>query len=240
MPAPPRRTRRTDWRQGGRAVSYWDVSVLVATAVSGAIGLIGATLTRSIQEPWAQSASVVALWAGMLGAVVIAFSRARPAGLLRLRLVDLVWGLGVGIVLRAAEGITSGANTAAFPASDSSASGLSANALRDAFAAGLAGPLVEEFFFRAVLLVVLFQCFRRSLGYVAAGVTSLFASTGAFVCMHAVFSTLSLSDGVQLAILAVACSSLVLLTGRIWGAVLTHLTYNGTLLLIGLMGAILV
>ncbi len=192
-----------------------------------------------VTAPWAPTVSLLALWAGLLGAVVWAFVRARPAGILTFRPTDLVWGLGVGLGLRLVQGLLSDANSAPFPASASFFGLLSVGNAGDIFAAGFAGPVIEEFFFRAVLLVALYQLFRRSLGHVAAGVTATLASAGAFICLHAAFGALSLSDGLQLFLVGVACSGLVIMTGRIWGAVLAHIVYNFSFVLLGVLGTAL-
>lgn len=237
--APRRHRRRTDWRQGGRAVSRWDTSVLAAVGIGGGAGVVVAGLVARIPAPWAPAVSLLVLWAGMLAAVAFAFTRARPAGLLALRPTDLVWGVGVGLALRAAQGFASGANSAPFPSSNVKTGEGPAELLGDALAAGLAGPFVEEFFFRAVLLVALFQLLRRNLGYVAAALTATLVSAGAFICLHAAFASLSLADGLQLFFVGAACAALVVLTGRIWGAVLAHVVYNVTFVLLGLIGVAL-
>lgn len=239
LAAPRRHRRRTDWRLGGRAVSRWDTSVLVSAAVGGGIGVLAAVLVARISAPWAPTVSLLALWAGLLGAVVWAFIRARPAGILTFRPTDLVWGLGVGLGLRLLQGLSSDANSAPFPSSASFSGILSAGNVPDFFTAGFAGPVIEEFFFRAVLLIALYQLFRRSLGHVAAGVTAAFTSAGAFICLHAAFGALTLSDGLQLFLVGVACSGLVIMTGRIWGAVLAHIVYNVSFVLLGVLGTAL-
>lgn len=213
--------------------------MLVSAAVGGGIGVLAAVLMARIAAPWAPTVSLLTLWAGLLGAVVWAFVRARPAGILTFRPTDLVWGLGVGLGLRIIQGLSSDANSAPFPSSASFSGMLSVGNAGDAFAAGLAGPVIEEFFFRAVLLVALYQLFRRSLGHVAAGVTATLASAGAFICLHAAFGSLTLSDGLQLFLVGVACSGLVIMTGRIWGAVLTHIVYNVSFVLLGILGTAL-
>ena len=192
-----------------------------------------------VTAPWAPTVSLFALWAGLLGAVVWAFVRARPAGILVFRPTDLVWGLGVGLGLRLVQGLLSDANSAPFPSSASFFGMLWVGNAGDVFAAGFAGPVIEEFFFRAVLLVALYQLFRWSLGHVAAGVTATLASAGAFICLHAAFGALSLSDGLQLFLVGVACSGLVIMTGRIWGAVLAHIVYNVSFVLLGVLGTAL-
>ncbi|WP_295844826.1 CPBP family intramembrane metalloprotease [uncultured Microbacterium sp.] len=213
--------------------------MLLAAAVGGGIGVLAAVLVARISALWAPTVSLLALWAGLLGAVVWAFVRARPAGILTFRPTDLVWGLGVGLGLRLLQGLSSGANSAPFPSSTSFSGILPVGDVPDVFTAGFAGPVIEEFFFRAVLLIALYQLFRRSLGHVAAGVTAIFTSAGAFICLHAAFGALTLSGGLQLFLVGVACSGLVIMTGRIWGAVLAHIVYNVSFVLLGVLGTAL-
>ncbi len=148
-----------------------------------------------------------------------AFARARPAGLLRIRFTDLLWGLSLGLALRALQGWASGADMTAFP-SASSTPGVPSRTwwLTEFFPAGFMGPVVEEFFFRAVVLVVVYQVFRRSVGMTAAAVTALLVSAGLFVLLHGMRGSLPLTDGIMLFAIGAVCGLLVLLTGRLWGA----------------------
>lgn len=237
-PRSAHRRRRTDWRQGGQAVRRWDTAVIASVAIGGGFGIIVAGLLNGIHQSGWSAASLVALWTGLLGAVTFAFSRARPAGLLRFRPIDLVWGAGVGLALRITQGIVSDANNSPFPSSSST---VDMSSLDDfnVLAAGLVGPVIEELLFRAVLVVTIFAMLRRSVGPVAAAVTATLASAGSFVCLHVAFAPLTLIDGLQLFLVGVACSLLVLLTGRVWGAVLAHVFYNLGFVVLGVLGAAL-
>lgn len=213
--------------------------MIVSAAVGGGVGVLAAVLVARVPAPWAPTVSLLALWAGLLGAIAWAFVRSRPAGILGFRPTDLVWGLGVGLGLRIVQGQVSDANSSPFPSSASFSWILSMGGANDVLAAGFAGPVIEEFFFRAVLLIALYQLFRRSLGHLTAGLTATLASAGAFIFLHAAFGALTLSYGLQLFLLGVACSGLVLLTGRIWGAVLAHVAYNFSFVLLGVLGTAL-
>ncbi|MDF2045933.1 CPBP family intramembrane metalloprotease [Microbacterium sp. Kw_RZR3] len=111
--------------------------------------------------------------------------------------------------------------------------------LTTATSAGVIAPVVEEFFFRAVVLVATYQLLRRSTGAPAAAVTSALVSAGGFVLLHAAFSAEGLTDGIQLFIVGATCSALVLLTGRIWGAVVVHIAYNVSFLALVVLGSVL-
>lgn len=182
----------------------------------------------------------VPLWVGLAVATVVALRRARPAGLLRLRLSDVVWGVGLGLGLRTLQGMLSGSASLPFPRWGAGAIWQTPKGwMAEILAPLIVGPLVEEFAFRAVLLVAVFEMLRRSGGSMAAGVTALFVSTGAFVCLHAAFSPLTLLAGLQLFAVGAACALLVLLTGRVWGAVFLHVFYNATFLALMTVGAVL-
>jgi membrane protease YdiL (CAAX protease family) len=213
--------------------------LLVVILASAGIGAFGSYLLARIDSNIAQMLSGIALWTGLLGAVVYAMSRAIPASLLAIRAPDILWGVGLAAALRYLGGILSGADSATFP---SLAIGPNSNALREFFTElglrGVGGPLMEELYFRAVLLVVVFQLLRRSTGSIGAGIAASFVSMGAFVCIHALYAPVTLMEGLQLSILALACSSLVLLTGRMWGAVILHVSYNVSFLVLQGMGTL--
>jgi len=211
--------------------------VLSVTAVSLGLGVVAAATVGRLGTSWASLASTATLWASFAAAIAYALVRARPAGLLRFRPIDLLWGVSVGLGLRALEGWLSGSMSSAFPTAGTLDGTVPANWWwMTALPGGLLGPLVEEFLFRAVILVSVFQAFRRWAGQQAAGVTALLTSAGAFVLLHAAFSPTALADGVQLFLVGAVCSLAVLLTGRIWGAVLIHLVYNASFLLLVIVG----
>lgn len=239
-PVATRRRRRNDWRLGGQAVSSWGIASL-----SWSVGLVGtaaaaAVLVDRTDLPWSSPASLGLLWAGMVLAIFRAFRRGRPAGLLRFRATDLIWGVGIGLAARLFAGALSDANQSPFPGAGMSH--VETSELSDLVGigiAGLGGAIVEEAFFRAVVLVAIFETFRRSVGSVAAGVTAGLGSAGAFVVLHGVFDSLTLSDGFIFFLLGIAGSCVVLLTGRLWGTIALHLTYNASYLALITMGALL-
>ncbi|WP_269453427.1 CPBP family intramembrane glutamic endopeptidase [Microbacterium testaceum] len=182
----------------------------------------------------------MALWAGLGLPVVVALRRARPAGLLRVRSIDLLWGLGVGGGLRLLQGWLSGAGYSTFPSLPSSPDSTAWGWLWSyGVPSILVAPVIEEFFFRAVILVGVYQLLRRGVGPLAAATTALLTSAGGFVLLHSAFSSLSLADGVQFFAVGAACALVVLLSGRIWGAVLAHLVYNASFMALAVVGTIL-
>ncbi|MEV8239982.1 CPBP family intramembrane glutamic endopeptidase [Microbacterium testaceum] len=191
------------------------------------LGLVSATTISASNAPLGGVLSAVAMWVCMGGAVIFAFTRGRPAGLMRLRAIDLLWGASFGLGLRLLQGGLSGSGAEPFPSAATLDGSLS---LEWWFTTGLASggiaPFVEEFFFRAVVLIAIYQVLRRAVGGVAAGFTATLASAGGFVLFHAAFNPATLVDSIQLFAVGAVCGVLVLLTGRIWGAVLVHICYN--------------
>ncbi|WAC68499.1 CPBP family intramembrane glutamic endopeptidase [Microbacterium sp. SL75] len=186
---------------------------------------------------WAPEASLLTLWAGMGVAICAAIARARPAGLLRFKATDILWGVGVGLLLRTGAGAISGVNISSFPTTGSLDGSVPIRWWwTQAVPAALVAPVVEELFFRAVVLVAVYQILRRSVGPLTAGLTAALSSAGTFVLLHAAFAAVEFVSGLELFALGMVCSATVLLTGRIWGAVLIHAVYNATFVALTLIG----
>lgn len=235
------RTRRpADWRWENEASGKWDWHVL---AVTCSVGLCGTWLSLALlrfPQSWAAPLSLSVMWIGLIGAVVFAFARSRPPGLLRFSYRDILWGVLFGCTLRIVQGIMDQANLRSFPGSGAPyQAGIDQWLINHALPSGLMGPVVEELFFRAVILVSVFQILRYHSGLASAALAAALASAGAFVLLHAAFAPLSLRDGLQYFLLSLLCSLLVLSTGRIWGAVVLHVVYNSTFLGLSLVGALL-
>lgn len=234
------RRRRDDWRVGGCEVHRWDFRVLMVAVSCAGLGMVGAGTAGWLSGSRTSLSPTAALWGGLTAAVLFAFVRGRPAGLLRWKGVDLLWGISLGLILRLIAGALTSADSLIFPSADgpggvSTLPWWSIHALP----AVLVGPLVEEFFFRAVLLVVLYQLLRRAVGVRAGGTIALFFTMAAFLVLHALFSPLAVVDGFLLLLVALTCGLLVLLTGRIWPAVLTHMVYNVCYIALVLIGSVL-
>lgn len=203
--------------------------MLLAIAFVGlGLGVLGALLVEQFAPEEGQGIlSSLALWLGMGLPVVYALVRSRPAGLLRLRAADLLYAAVLGLLLRMLQGAVVGEQP--FPTVMTLEGAIPASWWwTQALPAVVVSPLVEEFFFRAVLLVAVFAMLRKAAGRPAAGFAAAMVSTGLFVLLHAVDGALPLSEAVPLVAVGLVCSLLVLLTGRIWGAVLVHGVYNLT------------
>jgi membrane protease YdiL (CAAX protease family) len=235
--------RRTDWRLGGRTTSRWRERVLGVALLSLGFGLLGGhAITSFIGAGWAGLAATLLLWIAMAGPVVWALGRSRPVGLLQFRAQDLLFGIAFGVVLRTVQGWTDVATggSGAFPSYPTIGGAPPQGWVFDWVIAPLVvAPVVEEFYFRAVVLVCVFTMLRRAFGALTAGLVAALVSAGLFVFVHGLVGALTTDEVISLSLLGLACSLLVLLTGRIWPAVLLHVVYNGSYVVLALTGTFL-
>lgn len=237
-----RRLKRSprEWRLGGRSARLWDASVFSVCLGALGVGLTSSLGLKLVASSWAGTLSLLTLWLCLGAAIAFALRRTRPKALLQFRPTDILWGVGMGLLLRVTQGIFSGANASPFPSVQVGGDGVAPPGTFLSLALpAVAAPLIEEFFFRAVLLVTIFQILRRPVGVISAAITALIGSSGAFLLLHAMYAPLSPLDSAQLFLVGVGCGLVVMLTGRIWGAVLTHFVYNLTFLALILVGTIL-
>ena len=247
--AAPRRSRRsshearTDWRLGGRTVYRWREGLLAIALISlGAGVLLGSLIAAVWDSPWTAASATAIVWIGMLLPVVWAFTRSRPIGLLRLRAVDALYGVVLGALLRTTQGWIEGLDgtPAEWPGLVQVGGSIPLSSMVvDVVGPVVVAPVVEEFFFRAVVLVSLYTVLRRPFGKLTAGMVAALGSTALFVVMHGISGAADVSGVVSLSLLGLACALLVLLTGRIWGAVLVHVVYNASYVALALLASAL-
>jgi membrane protease YdiL (CAAX protease family) len=234
--------RRTDWRLGGRTVHPWRAGVLAVALIGVGLGVVVGTLVTVLLPSAGGLAATAVLWLGMLVPIVWAFTRSRPAGLLRFRFLDLLWGVGLGLILRMVQGwlAVAAGGSGALPSYPSIGGSLPAGFLfSDVLAPVVIAPVLEEFFFRAVVLVSVYTLLRRAVGHVMAGSCAVVVSTGVFVLLHSLTGGLGVDEVISLSSLGLVCGFLVVLTGRIWPAVLVHVVYNGSFVVLALAGTFL-
>ncbi len=221
----------------------WREQLLAVALLSlGASVLLASLVVTVWDSPWAAPAATAVIGIGMLAPTVWAFTRSRPVGLLRFRALDLLYGVMLGVFLRMLQGwiASAGGTPAAFPSFVRLDGGLTPSTLIvEAVAPVVAAPVIEEFFFRAVVLVSLYTALRRPFGKFAAGLVSALASTALFVLLHGIWAGPDAGAIVALSALGIACALLVLLTGRIWAAVLAHAVYNGAFVALAVLGTVL-
>lgn len=235
------RTSTRTWREGSRTARYWDAKLIGWAALSVSLGVITAALVARLVPGLAGALlSALAMWAGVAVVIVIAFRRGRPRGLLRFRSVDLLYAVVFGIALRAVQGWfgMAAGDSGAFPSYPSVDGALPRLWwFTDGVAPVVIAPVLEELLFHGVLLVAVYRIARRGL---EGATLALIASTAAFVAVHAVTSGVARWDEtVSLTFVGLTCGLLVLLTGRIWGAVLTHMVFNGAWVMLALVGTLL-
>ena len=208
-------------------------------------GILLSTLAdRLVGGALGSALSIAALWGGMLAAIILAFVRSRPRMLLRFHPFDLLYGIVLGVLLRFTQGFLeiAGTGTAAWPTAGTLDGSLPASFWFDGVLAPVViAPLLEEFFFRAVLLVAIFTAVRRMTNSRSwAGFAAIAVTTLLFIGLHLVFDIYTWWSVATLGIVGLVCAGLVVATSRIWGAVLTHIVFNGVavaMLLVGTVGA---
>ncbi|MGZ0711688.1 CPBP family intramembrane glutamic endopeptidase (plasmid) [Coraliomargarita sp. W4R53] len=241
-PAEYQHVARTDWREGGRTVRRWRERTLAVAFISlGAGVLAAAAIETMIDASWTPLAATGLIMLGMAVPVVWAFTRSRPAGLLRFRAVDLLYAVVLGTMLRIASGWLEVAlgGTGAFP-SYTTVNGTFGGSwmLTEVVAPAVVAPLVEEFFFRAVLLVSLYTVLRRPVGSAAAAITAVVVSSAVFMLVHTLTMDLPTATVLSIGMLGAVCSIVVMLTGRIWGAVLIHAVFNASYIALAIIGTL--
>jgi hypothetical protein len=240
-----RRRPRTPrvWLQGGTTTRPWGWLLIGWAIVSlGAGVLIATAATEFIGGVLGGWIGTIALWVAMIAPAVYAFTRSVPRGLLRFRWTDVLFGLVFGVLLRIISGWLDQAasGTSTFPAYPTVDGALAADWwLGDLLVPVVISPVVEEFFFHALLLVALYTAFRRlTRAPFVAGFGAALVTTGLFVLLHQLTGSLGATwaAGAAIALVGLTGAVLVLVTGRFWGALITHLVFNGSYVLIALVG----
>jgi membrane protease YdiL (CAAX protease family) len=238
-----RQRRHREWREGGSSVHGWGWELLGWAVLALGVGVIGATAANALL-PGALGAllSLLVLWLAFAMPTLFALVRSRPRGLLRFRPIDLLYAVVLGTALRITQGwldIAAGGN-GAWPSYPSLGGGLSSSWFFDDFLATvLIAPVLEEFFFRVLVLVAVYSAVRRLAGQGVAFLVATIVSTALFVIVHALMAPLPSDSVVALTLVGAVASLLVLLTGRIWGAVLVHIVYNGIWVAMATVGTLL-
>ncbi|KQR21403.1 CPBP family intramembrane glutamic endopeptidase [Microbacterium sp. Leaf151] len=225
------RRRRRRWGEGGSSIARWDVEMLgwaVCAVGVAAVGAHAAPLLFPVETAAAGAQGII--WTAMAAPVALAFARSRPRGLLRFRVIDLVYGVVFGILLRLVQGAVAGigGDAAPWPSTFSTDGGLPPAFALDAIAGSLVTPTIEESLFRAVVLVSTFAVLRRRAGGVAAGIAAMAVSTALFVAAHELTAPRGPSDLAALTLLGVVAGAFTIGTGRIWPAVAVHVVFNAS------------
>ena len=156
--------------------------------------------------------------------------------LIRIRPIDVLWGLVVGLLARALASILewlvygTARTSVGAPTIDGSAPNPWMLALATIVAPVLLAPVIEELFFRGVVLSSLRA---RSEGR-ATAVIAIAASALIFAVMHLLHVSSApavLAVGGSTLLLGLGTATLTVLTGRLGPAVIAHIVFNGAVLL---------
>ncbi|WP_295852913.1 type II CAAX endopeptidase family protein [uncultured Microbacterium sp.] len=209
----------------------WNAEMLGWAVCALGLGVIGAHLVGlALPEDAAGDAAQALVWLCFAVPIAAALRRSRPLGLFRLRAVDVAYGIVFGALVRGAQGVIGGLSgtPAPWPSTFSTDGALPSSFLTQAVTGTLVAPVLEEGFFRGVVLVCAFVLLRRSAGSRAAGIASVALSTTLFVLAHQLLGSPDAVDLATLALLGVTTGVFVLATGRLWPAVLVHVFFNAT------------
>ncbi|MFJ6653839.1 lysostaphin resistance A-like protein [Microbacterium sp. NPDC091313] len=235
-----RPSRPRTWLEGGTSVQLWGWELIGWAVLGLGAGLIAAAaLNEFAPQPLGSTLALVVVWVAFAVPVGFALARSRPRALLRFRPLDLLYGIVLGMLLRTVQGwlaIAAG-GTGAWP---SYGGALPSGWLFDqVIAAIVIGPVLEELFFRGLVLVAVYTAVRRIAGKGMAAFAATLVSTGLFVIAHALLTPLTWDATVALALVAIVNCLIVLSTGRIWGAVIAHIVYNGLWVALATVGTLL-
>ena len=229
-----------------RALSDAAIGLIVAVAL---VILAGIAATRFIiTDPnLSLLTAYLAVWLPLLGAVIAAVylhgsrSLRRDIGL-AFHPLDLLWGLAAGLLARALAGIieiavygqmATGAVTLGVPVRD----------LWWLFAALLApvilAPVIEELFFRGVLLRSISGVTALSGGSPRLAMAlAILGSATVFALLHVITvqtTDAALVAGLSTFVFGVAAASVAVATGRIGGPIVAHIAFNGLVVVPGLL-----
>ncbi|MFF7681909.1 CPBP family intramembrane glutamic endopeptidase [Microbacterium sp. NPDC007973] len=226
-----RRRRPRLWREGRSTTRRWDLGLLSWAVCALGAGLLAERAASALFPPETAEASARAMvWVALGVPVGVAFSRSRPRGLLRLRPVDVLYGIVFGVALRAMQGAVAGIGgaPAAWPSTFSSDGSLPEAFLAEALADTIGAAMVEEFFFRGVVLVCAYVLLRERSGRVPAAIAAVALSTALFVLAHQFAAGQDHLAPIALAAVGAVTGAFVVATGRIWPAVAVHMVFNAT------------
>ncbi|WP_295784559.1 CPBP family glutamic-type intramembrane protease [uncultured Microbacterium sp.] len=226
-----RAARQRTWVADGVVVEGWGGELLGwALAGLGLSIVVVHVIPDVLPTPTAPAATQSLVWLALAVPVLLGLRRERPRGLLAVRSIDVAAGLLLGILLRLADGAIEGIGgvPAAWPALVTSDGALPGDFWAQAAAGTLVTPVVEELFFRGVVLVGLVLVLRPLAGPRPAAVAAVAASATLFAVAHALAAARSGADLLTLALLGLVAGVLTMSTGRIAPAVVMHLVFNAT------------
>ena len=192
--------------------------------------------------------SYLAAWVPLLGAVLIfcfgfgTRSLVRDIGL-RFRPLDLLWGLTVGVLARVFATIVEIAGYGQM----GSAGATLGEPVRDLWwlllvllAPVVISPFIEEMFFRGLVLrSVQGAASGRTVSRSVAAGTAVVVSAAVFALVHVIETgsmTATVVIGVSTFLFGLGAGALTVVTGRLGGAIVAHVTFNALVVMPALLG----
>ncbi|MFP7761477.1 type II CAAX prenyl endopeptidase Rce1 family protein [Marisediminicola sp. LYQ85] len=222
------------------------VAVFALGAVVLLLAVVEFALSRYLIRDAAvgQLVSYLVVWVPLLGAVLYASRRFGSGSLhrdlgFRVRPLDLLWGIGVGLLARAFAtfleiAVNGGPSTAALQLGGPlAADRLTLWFVTAAVAPLVFAPLIEELFFRGTVL--------RAIAPIAdarptprTAIIAIIASSIAFAIIHVVgapSTSAMLVAGGSTLVFGLASGVLAVLTGRLGASITAHVTFNALVVL---------
>lgn len=226
-----------------------DATLGLLTAIA-AVTLVGLAISRGVlaQGAGTSTLSYVASWGPLLGAVLLATYARGQRSLrldfgLRFTWLDILFGLALGFFLRS---VTTVIEIVIYgsPAGGAITFG---HTIYDVWwvliavaAPVLISPLIEELFFRGLLQRAVLKATGRSMAAPSRLPTVIAVAVSSFV--FATVHVLQTSGGTETAavlvstlVLGIGLGTLAAVTGRLGGAIIAHIAFNG----LGVLGTLL-
>ncbi len=220
-----------------RAIAIATLALIAAVLLSSLLTSLhtsGVIADRYLVE----TLSYLVFWVPLVIAVAIT-TRAAWRVPLHFRWIDLLWGLGVGLLARAMSTVLElamygGAGTVHLRAPLEYGFGAMALFVATAFVAPLVlGPVIEELFFRGTVLGAL-RGTTVSSQAVAVAISSL-----VFALMHILGTSTpasALTVGLSTFLFALGAGTLAVSTNRLGGAITAHVVFNGSVIALAVAG----
>ena len=223
----------------------WDVlyAALALAAVVIASSVVGDLLLRSPGVPPLVSVvvSYLVIWVPLLAAVVFATLGLGRAGALRrlglrLRPLDVLWGVGIGLIARVLDAVVNlvvVGSTGLEPVPTIDGGPAVGVLVATVLARVLLAPVVEEVFFRGLLQRSTARLLSTPTRLDARGaaVMAVITTSLVFALMHALVGSFSpaglLVTLVSTTVFGLLVGTLAARTGRIGGAIVAHVVFNG-------------
>lgn len=209
-----------------------------------AAALLAATMRAGVQiaQPFDALGSYVLVWVPLLGAVLLArFAVSPPRGSASVlgfafRPIDLLWGLAAGLILRIVVSVLEVVVYGSLPATAGGGAPTGSALIVVSFivavlAATVIAPVIEELFFRGLLL----RSVRGSMPGRAAWI-AVVISAALFASLHLVVVSgpaEALVTGVGTFLVGLGTGTAAVLTGRLGPAIATHIVFNASVLVLG-------